>query len=293
MMTARRAVLSVASLSTPSRPLLKHEYHALMPLGRKTILQLLLDELVAAGATSICFLAGHGSEAVREFVQTWREGGFRACADDFGAPAPPRMVDVHWVSHEPTTDYGDALLEARAFVGDEPFILSTTEAPMCHVGTSDLLLGRMTKTMEVTGADGVVAVQDISRLDVSTRTVVEPLGNPGAVPHFVVGSVRHQPFPQDDGGRAGLMNRYVLSPLIFDYLEEQGAQGPGGPRLTAALNRMARDREALWAVRMQSGELCLDLSSFLLYSRAFIQFSLQDPEVGIALQDYVRSLVAQ
>lgn len=291
MISVRGAVLSVAGLSTPPRSMLQRECHALMPLGRKTVMQVLLDELVAAGVERICVLTTNGAQTLRQLVTTWRDGGLPSGDGGVGICEPPPIVDIEWVSHESAADYGGPLLQAHSFVGNEPFIFASTEAPMCHAGASGSLLRRMINTMQVTGADGVIAVRDINRLDISAQTVVEPVGDPGAVQHFVVASLSTQAFSPDNGRRTGLTSRYILTPLIFDYLEEQ-SESSEGPHLTTALNRMARDREALWAVRMQSGELCFDLSSFLLYSRAFIHFSLRDPEVGTAVQDYLRSLVA-
>ncbi|MGI5817400.1 MAG: hypothetical protein ACOX9R_04810 [Armatimonadota bacterium] len=286
-MSVERAVLLVEGVNgSAGRSVTGRQSHALLPLGRKTVLQVLLDELVSAGAEEICVLMGVDDPAVRQFVDALAGGG--ALSDDGGGPM---VVNLDCIGDGTGGGEVSGLLEARAFVGDEPFMLATTCSPIYHMRGSGSLLRRMTQTLEATGADGVVAVRDLCGSDLSMRTVVEPVGNPGGGPHFVVADLVDRPLTLERRSRTGLINRFVLSPIIFDYLQEQ-VRGPGEDwGLVTALRRLARDRQALWAVRMSAGEICFDLSSFLLYSRTFIHFSLEDPEVGTAIQEYLRNLV--
>ncbi|MFW6156300.1 MAG: hypothetical protein ACOC7J_03185, partial [Armatimonadota bacterium] len=119
---------------------------------------------------------------------------------------------------------------------------------------------------------------------------IEAVGDPGASPHFVVANLVDSPLSNGRRINEALISRFVLSPIVFDYLDENGFQSDDECDLIAALRRLAHDRESLWAVRTQSGEIPFDLSSFLLYSRTFIHFSLEDPEVGTAIRDYISTL---
>lgn len=291
-MSIGTAVLLLADETNPSRPLLQQQSHALLPLGRSTVLEVMLDELVAAGAERVCIVTGPRGRPIRQTVEAFWHNGTSMGPGGGGGACISSKIDLHWVHSDETGGCVTGLLAARSFLGNQPFMLVPTDAPIYHLGQPASLLQRMSATMEATGADGVVAVREARRSDLLTRTVVEAAGNADTAAHFVVSNFVDRPLPQDTRGGFGLISRYVFSPIVFDYLKEQVTTSGDGSELTPALRRLARDREALWATRMHDRELCFDLSSFLLYTRAFIYFSLRDAEVGTAVHEYLRSIVS-
>jgi UTP--glucose-1-phosphate uridylyltransferase len=98
--------------------------------------------------------------------------------------------------------------------------------------------------------------------------------------------------PIDDAPSAiAAVGRYIFTPLILDYLAEARLGFPGELQLTDALQRMIHERESAWAERVRPGEKRFDVGNFLEYSRAFIRFSIDDPEVGLSIREYLQDLI--
>ena len=70
----------------------------------KTALQLIVEEVVEAGVEEICVVIRPGDEAAYE----------QAAGEHIG--------QIRFVAQDEPRGYGDALLRARGFVGDEPFL---------------------------------------------------------------------------------------------------------------------------------------------------------------------------
>ncbi len=294
-MRVRKSLISVAGTTISMQLIPEVQSPALLPLGRNTVLQLLLEEVISAGAEEIRILVNPDDQAVRRSVQALRDDGLNANGNGHRKPDQYALTDLDCLSQEPDCSLGAQLLAVRSFVGDEPFILATTDAPICHYGRSGSLLRRMCTVFDATGGDGVVAVRSCSTQDIWPQTVAESLGDTDG-PHFVVSNLINsvnRPTPRREPGRMGLVERYVLSPIIFDYLDEQDTEMEEAPDLLVALRRLAQSRQALWAVRMHDQEVCFQLNSFLGYSRAFINFSMQDAEVGLAVREYISDIAVR
>ncbi|MGM0494386.1 MAG: hypothetical protein ACQER1_15755 [Armatimonadota bacterium] len=286
MMSVTKAVLCVGRSAGPHWPVQQRQSCALLPLGRKSVLQVLFEEIVAAGAHQICLLINRNDQSVSQYVKSLAIDDHSVGVNGQAWTDSATDVTVECIEYE----HEPGLLMARRFVGNEPFMCATTEMPIYHRRRSGSLLSRMSAAFEATGADGVLAVNEGARSSPASNTLIEAVGDPGASPHFVVADLVDSPLSSGRPINEVLVSRFVLSPIVFDYLDENGAPSEDECDLIAALRRLAHDRESLWAVRTQSGEVPFDLSSFLLYSRTFIHFSLEDPEVGTAIREYISSL---
>lgn len=291
-MPITKAIVPVSSTDARLCPATRRQPRAMLPLGRTPALQIVLDELVGAGVRDICIVGGPDIASVERHFES-----------DKGPEAPPGSgrslaaimaddVRLQYIMHPDVTDPGEALVQAEWFVGDEPFVLAHADVVISDTREKGALIRRMLRTMDATAADAVVATREIPRSDVSSHTIGEPIGEPGGAPHFVLDELVDRPVLGETKSNLALSGRFVLAPIIFNYLHDVPRPISSGSMLALALRRLAHDRDSVWAVMLQMAEQCFDLESFLLYSRAFLHFSLEDPEVGIALREYLEELMA-
>jgi len=286
-LTITRAVVPAAGTSTGLYPITRAQPKEMLPLGRKPAVQLVIEELIAAGLTEICVVISRLSSAIEQHFSLGRgtplNGSFpEALLED--------RAHLYFVEQPEPKGLGDALLRARGFVGNEPFAVALGDAVITGVSTPDALLTRMLRSFEAAGADAVVAVRNVPRAAVSHYGVVTPVGDVANTPHFMISDVVEKPSIDDAPSTIALAGRYILTPLIFDYLRESHDAGVE-LQFTDALQRMVHDRESVWAESVKPGENRLDVDSFLEYSRAFIRFSLEDPEVGLSIREYLQDLI--
>src|SRR3989442_9341239 len=144
----RKAVIPAAGMGTRLLSFTKEQPKEMLPgfaKGRdgdicvKPIVQLIFEQLYRVGFREFCFVVGRGKGAIEDhftpdfsFVSTLDSKGLDGPAGDLEAFY--KMVDgstVVWVNQSEPRGFGDAVLKAKSFVGDDKF--------MVHAGDSHFL----------------------------------------------------------------------------------------------------------------------------------------------------------
>lgn len=291
-MTISKAVIPAAGRGGLLHPITKVQPKEMLPLGRKPAVHLVVEELVAAGLTDLCIVTSRGRRAIEDhFSFASGAAAMGSDRDAFPAALVEKRARVSFVEQPEPKGTGEALLCAREFVGDEPFVVALGDAVITGTNSAGGLVQRMEHTAEATGCDAVVAVRRVARAHVSQYGVVTPIGDPVGKAHFMIEDIVEKPPIEEAPSTIAVAGRYILHPLIFDYLEETPPGLGGDLQLTDALRQMVHDRESVWAEFMKPGERRFELDNFLQYSRAFIHFSLNDPEVGLSVKEYLQQLI--
>ncbi|MGD9498750.1 MAG: UTP--glucose-1-phosphate uridylyltransferase [Armatimonadota bacterium] len=291
-MPVARAVIPAAGIGTRLYPMTKSQPREMLPLGRKPALHVVVEELIDAGITEICIITGKHQRAIEDhFDLTNTESAGPLGAAMFPAALREGKVHIYYVRQPEPRGVGDALLQAEGFVGEEPFVVALGDVVITGPAGAGALVRRMIDVMDHTDCDAVLGVRHVPRSQISSYDIVKPFGSVEGKPHFMVEDVVQRPPVGDAPSDIALAGRYHLRPIIFDYLRHAPI-GPGGElSLSEALRRLIHDREAVWAAKMKPGERRFDVGSFLQYSRAFIHFSLEDPEVGLSVREYIEGLM--
>lgn len=97
------------------RPITKSVPKAMLPVGRKPVLQWVVEEAVSAGLAEVGIVVRPGEKTIRRyFTADGREPGL----DDLLA-----ACRITWLEQAAPGGLGDALLQAAGWVGDEPFAM--------------------------------------------------------------------------------------------------------------------------------------------------------------------------
>jgi len=292
-MTITRAIIPAAGTGRHLYPITKSQPKEMLPLGRKPAVHLVVEELIEAGLTDLCIVTPRGKRAIADHFSFGTNSDSRgANLTAFPSELLDNLAHIYFVEQPDPKGLGDALLRAKGFVGDEPFAVALGDAVITGVEGSGGLMARMTNTITSTGCDAVIAVREVLRAYVSQYGIVEPVGDHAGKAHFMISDIVEKPPIEEAPSNIAVAGRYIFHPLIFDYLEEIPPGLGGELQLTDAIRRMVHDRESVWAEVMRPGERRFDLGNFLEYSRAFIHFSLNDPEVGLSIKEYLQELIS-
>jgi UTP--glucose-1-phosphate uridylyltransferase len=286
------AVIPVAGLGTRLLPATKSQPKEMLPVGRKPVVQYVVEELVHAGMKRLLFITGPGKASIEnhfdrndELVQTLRESG----REDLLAELEFDRAGVQYfyTRQRELLGLGHAISCARSFVGDQPFIVSLGDSIIGMDAESDVVR-RMTRCFEERDAAAVIAFEEVPRSNTSQYGIARPAYDGDL---FEILDLVEKPEPREAPSNLAIAGRYVLSPAIFDALAKT-SRGKGGEiQLTDALSLLVRSGGRAFGVRLRPGERRYDIGNFEAYFEAFAAFALADPRCGAALRRYLRDLL--
>ncbi len=264
-MSIRKAVITAAAPDQKSLPL----QNLVDRNGRDTTaLQLIVEEAVNAGAEEICVVICPGAEET-----------FRKASGELAG----RLT---FIEQDAPRGYGDAILRARDFVGDESFLHLVSDH--VYISKSDSSCARQVVELAKKENCAVSAVQ-------ATRENMLPyFGTVGGTPEansndlYRISKIIEKPTPtlaeQElvvAGLRAShylcLSGMHVLTPLVMELLEEQIAQAPAGTniQLSPALDELA-NRQRYLALEIAGLRYNVGVKYGLLKSQLAIALSGKD-----------------
>ena len=232
----RKAVFPVAGLGTRFLPATKALAKEMLPVIDKPLIQYAVEEAVAAGVEQLVFVTGHTKKAIEDHFD--RSAELEAALEAKGKSqllervraVLPSHVTCMYIRQPAPLGLGHAVLCARPAIGDEPFVillpddLIDCEGPGCTE--------QMVRRFEGTG-EGLVAVQTVPREETGRYGIVRlasPDGRDGPIREIV-----EKPAPDRAPSTLGVVGRYVMSPRVFDVLQDTPPGSGGEIQLTDAI----------------------------------------------------------
>ena len=118
-----RAVIPVAGLGTRMFPITKIVPKEMLPVGKKPMIQLALEELYASGVKKIAIVIRQGKEIIEEYLLSKYSYSYKQDKSITELEELVSDLEIFFLFQEAPTGLGGALLVARDFVGDNPFIM--------------------------------------------------------------------------------------------------------------------------------------------------------------------------
>ncbi len=257
----------------------------MLPIVDKPLIQYAVEEAIAAGAKKLVFITGSTKQAIEdhftpdpELEEALAGPGKEDLLDSIRNILPPDVSCTYIDQGEPL-GLGHAVLCARPAVGDEPFFVH-----LCD----DLIAGEPPCLCQMAGEYGrhggsVIAVEPVPPEDTSRYGIVAVNGESQRVTRIV-----EKPAPQDAPSNLAVVGRYLLSPVIFDKLENTGRGAGGEIQLTDAIADMLEE-SPVYAYPF-SGER-YDCGNKLGYLKATVAYGLAHSEIGGPFREHLRELI--
>jgi len=286
------AVVPVAGLGTRLLPATKSQPKEMLPVGRKPVVQYVIEELTRVGTRQILFVTGPGKASIEnhfdlnsELIQTLRDTGKEELLAELEFERS--AVQYFYTRQRQLLGLGHAVLCAKSFVGRRPFIVALGDSIIGMHAESDVVR-RMSRCFMERDAVAVIAFEEVPLEEVSSYGVASPKS---AGDIFELADVVEKPSPEEAPSTLAIAARYILSPAVFDALERQ-APGKGGEiQLTDAIRALIREGGKAYGVRLTGGERRYDIGNFDAYFQAFVEFALADPKHGAALRRHLEGLL--
>ncbi len=283
----RKAVFPAAGLGTRFLPATKAQPKEMLPLVDKPIIQYVIEEAVASGLSSIIIVTGKGKNAIEDHFdvsyELERHLAQRGQTDVLDQVRAISKINVSYVRQGEQLGLGHAVLQARDLVGDEPF------AVMLGDDIIDAPVPCMRQMLNVYESYGgpVIAVQQVPRDEISAYGVIDgqPEGDSGRL--YRIRDMVEKPSVEAAPSDLAIIGRYVLTPDIFEELENTPRGAIGEIQLTDGLRRL-KQRRTLYGYRFEG--VRHDAGNKLGFLKATVEFALKRDDLGGPFRDYLKSL---
>ena len=286
------AVVPVAGLGTRLLPATKSQPKEMLPVGRKPVVQYVVEELTRVGMKRLLFVTGPGKTSIEnhfdlngELIQMLRETGKEDLLAEFEFERAP--VQYFYTRQRQLLGLGHAVLCAQPFVGHQPFVVALGDS-IIGINASSDVVRRMMHCFQENRADAVIAFEEVPPSDVHNYGVTKPKQR-GAV--FEVADVIEKPTIEEAPSNLAIAARYVFAPAIFEAIQRTKPGKGGEIQLTDAIRLLLQDGGRVFGVTLSGAERRFDIGNFDSYFRAFFEFALADEKHGAALRQYVEYLL--
>lgn len=285
------AVFPVAGMGTRFLPVTKSSPKEMLPIVDKPLIQYVIEEAVAAGINQLVLVTSYSKRAVEDYFDSnyelearLREKGKLDLLELVRNIVPENVSIVYVRQHEPL-GLGHAVLCAKKIVGDEPFaVLLADDIIDCG---QQFCLEQMVQSYMQTGAS-ILAVEEVPKKDTNKYGIVSLTDNP-RVPHQI-NAIVEKPDPENAPSNLAVIGRYILTPRIFELLENT-ERGVGGEiQLTDAIALLLKEQPV---VAFEFEGKRYDCGSKLGFLEATIAFALKHPELGKRFKRLLSTIVAQ
>jgi UTP--glucose-1-phosphate uridylyltransferase len=288
------AVVPVAGQGTRLLPSTKSQPKEMLPVGRKPVVQYIVEELAASGVRRLLFVTGPGKTSIEnhfdinaELIAFLRETGKEELLEELDFER--QDLQYFYTRQRQQLGLGHAVLCARPVVGEQPFVVALGDS-IIGINAQSRIVRRMLDEFERAKADAVIALEEVPRDKVSLYGIAHPRGSSDASA-FVLDDLIEKPSVADAPSNLAIAARYVFRPGIFDLLAKTQPGKGGEIQLTDAIRAMIRQGGKVMGMRLPAGERRFDIGNFESYFAAFCEFALADPAYGQGLRTFLNTLL--
>ena len=273
-----KAIFPVAGLGTRFLPATKANPKEMMPIVDKPLIQYDVEDALAAGITELIFVTSSSKRAIEdhfdsnfELESNLLERGKQDLLEIVQGILPAG-VSCAYIRQKSPQGLGHAVLCAKQLLSNEPFAVLLADDLID--GGKQSCLQQMLHVFHQTQTS-VIAVEKISNQDTKKYGVIDA----ETTEHLItrIHGIVEKPDPHVAPSNLGVVGRYILTPAIFDLLENT-AQGSGGEiQLTDAIAALLK-KETVMALQFQGKRY--DCGSKLGYLEATLAYALKHPEVA-------------
>ena len=282
MSLIKKAVIPIAGFGTRFLPITKSIPKEMIPILDKPTIHYIVEEAVNSGITDILFVTSKHKKCIEDYFDNFKElenvlelsGNYEMLniIKDIS-----NMANISFVRQK---GLGHAIYHAKAFVGSDPF---------CVLLGDDLIYNDnkpcLKQLIDIHDDYGgsVIGVQKVDFKDVDKYGIID--GVEVYKDLYEVKNLIEKPHVDHAPSNIAILGRYIISPSIFEFLEE-GLVGKGGEiQLTDSILKLLTN-EKVYAYNFEG--IRYDIGNKLGYLEATIDYALRDNSINRDLTRYLK-----
>ncbi|KLO74875.1 UTP--glucose-1-phosphate uridylyltransferase GalU [Enterococcus cecorum] len=285
-MKVRKAVIPAAGLGTRFLPATKAMAKEMLPIVDKPTIQFIVEEALKSGIEDILIVTGKAKRPIEDHfdsnIELETNLSEKGKDDLLKLVEETTDVNLHFIRQSHPKGLGHAVLQAKAFVGNEPFLVMLGDDLMeDKVPLSKQLMDDYERTHAST-----IAVMEVDHEDTSKYGIINP-GNQVVDGLYNVKNFVEKPQPSEAPSNLAIIGRYLLTPEIFEILENQKPGAGNEIQLTDAIDTL-NQTQRVFAREFKGTRY--DVGDKFGFLKTSIKYGLTHPEVKDNLRQYIIDL---
>ncbi|MFE4350591.1 UTP--glucose-1-phosphate uridylyltransferase GalU [Peribacillus butanolivorans] len=287
MKKVRKAIIPAAGLGTRFLPATKAMPKEMLPIVDKPTIQYIVEEAVASGIEDIIIVTGKGKRAIEdhfdyapELEQNLMEKGKVDLLNK--VQYSTNLANIHYIRQKEPKGLGHAVWCARKFIGDEPFaVLLGDDIVQSETPCLKQLINEYEETNH-----SIIGVQTVPNEETNRYGIIDPAFQDGRL--YQVENFVEKPALGTAPSNLAIMGRYILTPEIFSFLDQQEAGAGGEIQLTDAIQKL-NQIQRVFAYDFEGKRH--DVGEKLGFVKTTLEFALQNEEIKDELVEFLEQMV--
>lgn len=286
-MKIKKAIIPAAGLGTRFLPATKAQPKEMLPIVDKPTIQYIVEEAIQSGIEDILIITGRNKRAIEDHfdksveleleLKKKNKENLLNLVEDI-----TNMVDIHYIRQKEPKGLGHAIYCARAFVGNEPFAVLLGDD---IVDAEVPVLKQMIEQYERYNCS-IIGVQEVHSDDVDKYGIVDSSQIEDRL--YKVNNLVEKPKKENAPSNMAILGRYIITPRIFEILENTKPGAGGEIQLTDALKSLL-NYEAIYAYNFEGKRY--DVGDKLGYLMATVEYALKRDDLKGPFAEYLIGLV--
>lgn len=286
MTEIRKAVFPAAGLGTRFLPATKAQPKEMLPIVDKPMIQYVVEEAKLSGIQNIIIVTGRGKNAIEDHFDLSRELEFvlsnrgneemlnqiRAVSD---------IIKFSYIRQKEALGLGHAIGITRDLVGNEPFAVLLGDD---IIDAEVPALRQMIEVYEQTKCS-VFAIEKVEHSRVSSYGIIA--GSQIEDRLYSISDLVEKPAPDKAPSDLAIIGRYILTPEVFDFIDQTPPDAKGEIQITNALKGLLQ-RQAVYGYLFEGTRY--DAGSKLGFLKATVEFALKRDDLGKEFRKYLKNL---
>ncbi|MDT2865738.1 UTP--glucose-1-phosphate uridylyltransferase GalU [Vagococcus carniphilus] len=283
MTRVKKAIIPAAGLGTRFLPATKAMAKEMLPIVDKPTIQFIVEEAIKSGIEDILIVTGKAKRPIEDHFDSNIE--LETNLKQKGKDDLLQLVEettglnMHFIRQSHPLGLGHAVLQAKSFVGDEPFVVMLGDDLMSdEVPLTKQLIDNYDRTHSST-----IAVMEVPKEDVSKYGIIAP-GQEVEKGLFSVNNFVEKPAVEDAPSNMAIIGRYLLTPQIFDILANQEPGAGNEIQLTDAIDTLNKTQR-VFAHNFTGTRY--DVGDKYGFIKTSIEYGLQHPQIKDDLKQFI------
>jgi UTP--glucose-1-phosphate uridylyltransferase len=290
----QKAIVPAAGLGTRLLPATKSQPKEMLPVGRKPVVQYVVEELQAAGLSQILIITGRRKRAIEDhfdpdpvLLSALEQAGNEALLSELSYIQ--RNSRFFYTRQSSPKGLGHAVALGADFVDSDDCVVALGDSLIAGEDPAAPLHAMMQAHRDLKAA-AVVAVEQVPSDEahrygiVSIQGAEPPPGQPVAITDII-----EKPPRGAAPSTLAVAARYIFSPAIFEALARTPPDRQGEIQLTDAIKLLIQMGQPVYAWPLRSDQRRYDIGNFESYFRTFIDFVLADERYGYLARQYIKA----
>lgn len=290
-MKIRKAVIPAAGFGTRFLPASKAQPKEMLPIVDTPTIQYVVEEVNAAGIDDVLMIIGKGKRAIEEHFdrnfELETELAEKKRTEELAAIRHiSDMSNIFFVYQKKLNGLGDAVRYARSHVGEEPFVVllgdTIIDTKNGHSITADMI-----QVYEQYQAP-VILLEEVDPQKVSRYGIVGGKMLDNNI--FEIDRLVEKPSPEEAPSNLAVAGRYILTPDIFECIDQTPVGKNDEIQLTDAMQLLLK-RRRFYGLKLNG--IRHDIGNKLDFIKTNILYAMKRTDMGEEVKQFIRDIAAK